>query len=238
MFRVGSKTIRGFSINPEAATQKEQDEFFAYSDAYRQRGRAGYIGMEIRLSEAGGAGISSALMAPRDHQGMAVAAVAPPEGAPGKQLSGFDVVKDGPLRQRFLAWASDVSNWPGLKDPLSFYAKLIVSTGKSLYTGADFQIGATFYFRDGSYAITYYSSSSQRLQISEVRDSVGNLIFTDSKEEVSVDYTNYMWPEAFLRADYARGIDFLWSRGAMAPNGEVKRGTVLVKDVVIVRDEK
>lgn len=230
MYRVHHKSLRTFSMASEASSQRERDEFFAYSDAYRQLGGGRPINIEVRLPEAVGITTRSSVQSR--------AAKAPPEGRPGKNLSGFDLVGDGPLRERFIAWASDIDNWPSQYDAASFYAKVIVSTGKSLYTGADFQIAVTFYFRDGSYARTYYKSETQRLQVSEVRDSTGNLIYTDSKEEVAVDYSSYMWPGAFLRPDYARGIDFLRQRGVISSRGEIRRGTVLVKDAVVVRQPR
>jgi len=242
MFRLNSKSLRGFSITPVAVDPRERDEFFAYSDVYRSRGETGYIKVEIRLPEGRVQASEIPLSdlrerAPAGGSNQLVQRVAPPEGLPGKNLSGFDVVKDGSLRQRFLEWASDISNWPDQTDSASIYAKLVVATGRSLYTGADFQILAEFHFRDGSTATTYYQSSTQRLHISEVRDSVGNLIYTDSKDEVPVDYSSYMMPGAFLQPDYARGIDFLWRRGAMSPDGQIKRGTVIVKDMVSVREQ-
>lgn len=230
MYRVHHKNMRKFSMASESSSQRERDEFFAYSDAYRHLGGSRPINVEVRLPDAIGLSTRSSIQSR--------AAKAPPEGLPGKNLSGFDLVSDGPLRERFMAGASDIGNWPGEYDAASFYAKVIVSTGKSLHTGADFQIAVTFHFRDGSYARTYYQSETQRLQLSEVRDSTGNLIYTESKDEVAVDYSSYMWPGAFLRPDYARGIDFLRQRGVVSSRGEIRRGTVLVKDAVVVRQPR
>lgn len=203
-------------VTPMSVTEERAMEFMAYSDAYREAGGATVVDFNVYT-----------------------AAAQPTTVPPHFPQSGFDITRDGSARQALLQWAKNVDNWPDAGDRRSFYAKLVIESGKKLHTGEEFAIRITFRFPDGTVAKVDYQSATQSLVVAEVRDSAGNLIYTSSQSPVQVDYSSYERPEARNAPDYNRGLGWLNSHGLLIvrPNGGigVRSGTVIVGSVVTVQ---
>lgn len=152
--------------------------------------------------------------------------------------SGFDITRDGPARQALLNWAKNNYNWPNVSDQALMYFKVFIGNAVSIATGAPYAIRITLRFPDGSTTKVDYNSVTQSLEVIEVRDSQGNLIYTISDDPVQVNYTSYELPGARNYLDYNRGLGWLNNRGLLIVDArggiQVKEGTVIVGDVVTV----
>jgi hypothetical protein len=210
---IGSHLAIPPGVLKTTASDRQAEEFYVYSEAYRAHQSSGVIVVDVEVSKRGG--------------------VLPPHFP----NSAFDVTRDGAARTALIDYMSDTRNWDGSSSRL-FYAKLIIEQGRSLMTGSDFAIRITSRFTDGSKVVLFYDSSKQALVFGEARDSVGNLIATSSMEPVQVDYSSYETNEASTRADYSRGLEWLRSHGVVTthPSGRVsvRQGTVLVGGAVSV----